>query len=76
MIESSDCPISGTKGVRVSATDELVECDCPMCGRFRVSRTALALAGDNDQVVLFDALKAAKAAASFDEVPLITNLSG
>lgn len=72
---ADDCPISGTKNVRVPSTGDYVEYNCPVCGRFRVSSTAIRLAGDEDQGLLFDALKVAKQNLDPDEIPMISNLS-
>ena len=71
-----NCPISGDPDTLQPKTGDYAEYDCPTCGRFRISRTALQLAGDDDQELLRTALEIAKHAADPDEVPTIRNLVG
>lgn len=70
------CPISGTPDTRVPSNGDYFEFDCPVCGHYRISGTAMELAGDDDQPVLFDALQAAKRSVEPDQIPMIANLSG
>ena len=76
MKETTDCPICGTRNARTSSSADYIEYDCPMCGHYHIARAALELAGEEDQVVLFDALQTAKRTSAPDELPLISNLSG
>ena len=76
MADHTACPITGDENsLRVSAGDYR-EYDCPTCGRFRISGTALALAGANDQDVLRAALDVARHSTPSGQVPMISNLSG
>ena len=67
-----DCPVSGDQAIERPTAGDYREYDCPSCGTFRISRTALALAPDSPET-LKAALEIAKRAAP-DEVPLISNI--
>ena len=71
-----NCPISGDPDVLLPSTGDYAEYDCPTCGRFRITGTALELAGDHDQDLLRTALDVAKHSAEPGEVPVISNLAG
>lgn len=68
------CPITGDLAQVAPATGDFKEFDCPTCGRFKISNTALALA-EGQPELLQEALVAAKSRAN-DQVPTIDNLSG
>jgi hypothetical protein len=76
MKETDHCPISGDTWVRRPTTGDYLEYNCPTCGRFRVTRTAMKLAGEKDQGLLREALQVAKHSTRPGEVPIISNLSG
>ncbi|HEY8574923.1 MAG TPA: hypothetical protein VIL88_01145 [Devosia sp.] len=67
-----DCPVSGEQATEHPTTGDYREYDCPTCGRFRISRTVLALAPDNPET-LKAALETAKRAAP-GEIPFISNI--
>jgi hypothetical protein len=73
--ENARCPITGDP-VRISpAPGDFQQYECPTCGVFRISKTALALADENNEV-LREALIAARNQAGEGETPVIDNLSG
>lgn len=73
-MKNSTCPITGDVAT-LTRTGEWTEVRCPTCGAFRVSDTALKLAGEQTDI-LKEALVAAKAQATQGDLPTIDNLSG
>lgn len=69
------CPVTQEPAVKIQSTGDFDEYDCPSCGVFRISSTAIALSGDNPEV-LREALEAAISQAWPGEVPMIDNVSG
>ncbi len=71
--ENQQCPVSGDPATKREGDGDFVEYDCPTCGTFRISRTVLALAPENPEILQV-ALHVAKEAADPGEVPLISNI--
>ena len=69
------CPVTQELAVKIQSTADFDEYDCPSCGVFRISSTAIALSEDNPEV-LREALETAISQARPGEVPMIDNVSG
>lgn len=73
MMTTTPCPITKDPAEVRAKTADYTEYDCPVCGVFRISDAALALAGDNPET-LAEALHVAKTAAEGSGTPLIDNV--
>ena len=70
---TTPCPITQDPSEVRGKSGDYTEFDCPTCGVFRISGTAMALAGDKPET-LAEALHVAKLAAEDGSVPLIDNV--
>jgi hypothetical protein len=70
--ETRPCPVCGRRSEHEQTTGDFTEIDCPDCGRFRISGTALQIFRDfEDQDEKRAALEAAKRETAPGELPFI-----